>query len=121
MEIVDPILATLAYYDGFEYPLTAFELYRYLINPLRLRPHIESLQAIELKDIQENLQNLLTRGTIIEESGFYSLKGRTALSAKRLTREKISAQKWRLCLKWAYWLQVVPWIRGMFVSGSLAL
>src|SRR6185369_9650646 len=121
MEIADPILATLAYYDGFEYPLTAFELYRYLINPLRLRPHIESLEPIGLKDIQESLEILLNKGTVIEELGFYSLKGRAGLSTKRLEREKISAQKWRLCLKRAYWLQAVPWIRGMFVSGSLAL
>lgn len=58
---------------------------------------------------------------IVEENGFYSLKGRTGLSALRLEREKISAQKWRRCLSRAYWLQIAPWIRGMFVSGSLAL
>ena len=55
------------------------------------------------------------------KNGFYFLKNRTELSVLRLAREKISAQKWRLCLRRAYWLQFAPWIRGMFASGSLAL
>lgn len=119
--IQDAILATLAYYDGLDYPLSAFELYRYLINPQRLKSHIDGLEAISLKDIYETIEKLLNRGQIQEENGFYFLKGQTGLSALRLAREKISAQKWRLCLRRAYWLQLAPWIRGMFVSGSLAL
>lgn len=119
--IEDAILATLAYYDGLDYPLSAFELYRYLINPGRLKPYIESLEAITPKDVYEAIEELLGRGAIMQENGFYFLKGRAGLSALRLEREKISAQKWRRCLNRAYWLQIVPWIRGMFVSGSLAL
>ncbi len=121
MQIEDAILATLAYYDGLDYPLSAFELYRYIINPKRLKPHVESLEAIALTDIYEAVEELLGRGAIEEEHGFYFLKGRMGLSGLRLEREKISAQKWRRCLHRAYWLQLAPWIRGMFVSGSLAL
>ena len=119
--IQDAILATLAYYDGLDYPLSAFELYRYLINPQRLKPYIDGLEAISLKDIYEAVEELINREQVQEENGFYFLRGRTGLSALRLAREKISAQKWRLCLRRAYWLQLAPWIRGMFVSGSLAL
>jgi len=119
--IEDAILATLAYYDGLDYPLSAFELYRYIINPRRLKPHIKSLESIMLQDVQESIEKLLNREAIIEEKGFYSLKGRAGLTMTRLEKEKISAQKWRHCLARAYWFQSVPWIRGMFVSGSLAL
>lgn len=119
--ISDAILATLAYYDGLDYPLSAFELCRYLVNPQRLKPHIESLEDITLEDIYEAVEELLEKGQIKEENGFYFLTGRTGLSTLRLEREKISAQKWRCCLNRAYWLQMAPWIRGMFVSGSLAL
>jgi hypothetical protein len=121
MEVQDAILATLIYYDGLDYPLCAFELYRYLINPQRLRTHIESLEAISLEDIHAGLDKLLKRQAIFQELGFYCLKGRTGLATLRIEREKISAQKWRHCLRLAYWFQVVPWLRGMFVSGSLAL
>ncbi len=121
MDIQDSILATLAYYDGFEYPLTAFEIYRYLINPLRLHPHIQSLEPIALREVKEVLETLLRRGTVVKDIGFYALKGRENFGTKRLEREKISAQKWRLCLRRAYWLQAAPWIRGLFGSGSLAL
>ncbi|MEK7138121.1 MAG: nucleotidyltransferase domain-containing protein [Patescibacteria group bacterium] len=119
--IQDAILATLAYYDGLDYPLSGFELYRYIINPQRLKPYIESLEAITLKEISEAIEELINKGMIQQENGFYSLKGRTGLSVLRIDREKISTQKWRRCLRRAYWLQLAPWIRGMFVSGSLAL
>lgn len=121
MQIEDSMLATLAYYDGFEYPLTAFELYRYLINPQRLKPLTPSLEPISFKNIQESLEVLIRRDLVIHETGFYALKGRTGLATLRLQREKIAAQKWRLCLSRAYWLQATPWIRGMFASGSLAM
>src|ERR1035437_2915418 len=104
--IEDAILATLAYYDGLDYPLSAFELYRYLINPQRLKPNIESIESIGLEDIYEAVDKLLDRGAIQEENGFYFIKDRTGLSALRLEREKISAQKWRKCLNRAYWLQL---------------
>ena len=121
MEVSDSILATLAYYDGLDYPLSVFELYRYLINPQRLNPRIESLGLVSLENTQEAIKELIDNEQIKEENGFYFLKGRNGLSSLRIEMEKISAQKWRLCLKKAYWLQVAPWIRGMFVSGSLAL
>ena len=121
MQIEHAILATLAYYDGLDYPLSSFELYRFLINPQRLQPHVQSLEQIALKDIQEGLEKLMKSGAVQEELGFYFLKGRTGLSELRLDREKIAAQKWRKCLNRAYWLQLAPWIRGMFVSGSLGL
>jgi hypothetical protein len=121
MQIEHAILATLGYYDGLDYPLSAFELYRFLINPQRLQPHIESLEQISLKEIQDRLEKLMKAGSIQQELGFYFLKGRSGLSELRLEREKIAAQKWRACLNRAYWFQAAPWIRGMFVSGSLAL
>lgn len=121
MNIESSILATLAYYDGLDYPLSLFEAYRYCINPKRLNSQVEGLGQILLRDIQESLAELCKKDLIIEESGFYCLKGRAGLATSRIEREKISAQKWRRCLNLGYWLQLVPWIRGMFVSGSLAM
>jgi len=119
--IKSAVLATLAYYDGLDYSLSAFELYQYLINPQRLNPRIESLGLVSLENTQEAIKELIDNGQIKEENGSHFLKDRIGLSSLRIEMEKISAQKWRLCLRRAYWLQVAPWIRGMFVSGSLAL
>ncbi|MBP9821847.1 MAG: nucleotidyltransferase domain-containing protein [Candidatus Pacebacteria bacterium] len=119
--IEDAVLATLAYYDGLNYPLSVFELNRYLVNPQRLRSQTESIDNISYEDVLGVVEKLVARGQIDQEYGFYFLKGRTGLSQLRIEREKISAQKWRKCLRRAYWLQLAPWVRGMFVSGSLAL
>lgn len=121
MPITDSILATLAYYDGFEYPLSDFEIYRFLINPQRLRSNVESIDTITLREVQVGLEELLIHGQVIQELGLYSLKDRIGLAEKRLDSEKIAAQKWRRCLRLAYWFQIAPWLRGMFVSGSLAM
>lgn len=121
MDIANAILATLAYYDGLDHPLSLFELYRYLINPQRLKPHIQSLEVIALSDIIQATDELLVKGMITQDKGFFSLKGKQGLSELRLRREKIAAQKWRKCVRRAYWFQAVPWVSGMFVSGSLAL
>ncbi|MEK9157826.1 MAG: hypothetical protein AAB638_01420 [Patescibacteria group bacterium] len=119
--IANAILATLAYYDGFDYPLSSFELYRYCINPKRLDANTKVLNQISLEDIIKSLDVLVKKGLIVEEGGFYCLKEREGLSTSRIEREKISAQKWRKCLRLGYWLQITPWVRGMFISGSLAM
>ncbi|OGN02803.1 MAG: hypothetical protein A2657_01520 [Candidatus Yanofskybacteria bacterium RIFCSPHIGHO2_01_FULL_44_110b] len=121
MEISEAALATIAYYDALDYPVSLFEVYRYLVNPSRLKPRIEGLAAANLKDIRAGLGELLEKEAIEEERGFYFLKGKRDLVSKRLKSEKIAAQKWRRCLNKAYWLQAAPWVRGIFASGSLAL
>ncbi|MBX4190354.1 hypothetical protein KW791_03625 [Candidatus Parcubacteria bacterium] len=115
------ILATLAYYDAFDHPLTIFELHRYLVNPTRLSQTTAALGDISLPDILSELQNLQTTGKISSKNGFYMLPGREEWYKKRIQREKIAAQKWKQFRRYAFWLQATPFISGLFASGSMAL
>lgn len=113
------LLATLAYHDVFEYPLTSFEAWRFLVQPRRLG--LSGLPDASLAAVIAELERLIQSGEVVEENGFYALVGRRHIATERLRREKIAAQKWRTFLGSARWLQLCPWIEGFFASGSLAL
>jgi len=117
----DAVLATLSYYDTLDFPLTGFEMWRYLVNPQRLVRKKTVVGEFSLADIIKELDQLKKSKTLEEQFGFYMLAGRKELVELRLEREKIAAQKWRLLRRRARWLQLTPWVRGIFVSGSMAL
>lgn len=121
MEIRKAVLATIAYYDGLEYPMTLFEVHQFLINPRRLFAKIPGIGNITINEIARGIDELVKLGSIREQWGMYALADRQELFQGRLEREKIAAYKWKKFIRKAQWLQAVPWIAGLFASGSLAL
>ena len=69
--ISDNILSTIIYYDILSFPLTSFEVWKYLLaeNSCTLGEIVETLESDELKN------------RIEEFRGFYFLKGRKDLVA----------------------------------------
>lgn len=116
----NPILATIAYYDIFDVPLTLFEVHKFLINPARLSRNPVP-ETITLGQIDSDLRDLLQVGLVKMQNGFYFLPGRERLYELRIEREKIATAKWKKFLKTAHWFQAVPYLRGMLASGSMAL
>lgn len=110
------IIATIAYYDIFDFPLTAGEIWHLRLN----RP--EGVKA-EFKDIVSALkENLSLRQKYIDcENGFYFLKGRKGLFATRIERQKLAEEKWKILRPVLKKLQCVPFIKMAMASGSLAL
>ncbi len=122
LDLRNSILATLAYYDIFEYPLTAVEIHKYLINPARLDRAVVGVPEISLGQVANEIYRLAEGGRIVGVLGFYGLDQRTgAVVTERLERQKIAEKKYKKLLRLARWFQLVPFVRGMFVSGSLAL
>ncbi|OGM98587.1 MAG: hypothetical protein A3C71_02755 [Candidatus Yanofskybacteria bacterium RIFCSPHIGHO2_02_FULL_43_15c] len=116
----DSIIATLVYYDIFDFPLTVPEINKYLINPERLSSLRSDLGAIQAQ-IRENLDDLASTGDIGFKDGFYFLPDRDALYKLRIEREAIAVKKWKKLLKTAKWFQAVPFLRAVLVSGSMAI
>src|SRR4030042_1934847 len=106
-----PILATLAYYDGFRWPLTIAELHERLIPSGRLevsdaRPDIGALVA--------RVDALVRSGQVRSDLGLYASAGADGgIFASRVVREKEHAQKWRRMRRHARWLQGVPFVRAL--------
>ncbi len=123
IHIRDSILATLVYYDIFDFPLTLLEVNKYLINPGRFSAENVKSSVFNIKaaEIAIELDNIVRMGIVGHKNGLYFLAGRDNLYDLRIEREKIAAQKWDKFLKIAKWFQAVPYLRAILASGSLAI
>ncbi|MEK7582711.1 MAG: hypothetical protein AAB452_02535, partial [Patescibacteria group bacterium] len=91
-DLRNPVLATVAYYDVFDFPLTTLEVYRYLINPARIERQADGVGEIMVSDVISTLEELLSQDRIAEKNGFYMLSAeRLSIYEKRIAKEKIAA------------------------------
>ncbi len=141
--------ATLAYHDLLELPLTAVECWRYVLRPRSsvqvgqrasvqedadglARSHApkrpvalgalraRTLGHVSLRDVEEALQQLVTTGVIETRNGFFFLPGRGWLVEERIAKHARSQEKWKRLRRIVFWLQAVPFLRGVAGTGSLA-
>lgn len=131
-ELHKNILATIAYYDVMEYPMTAFEVWKYLISCsteprkvamlLRGKHETQSEDSrCSLADIFEELQGEEMKKNIEEYQGFYFLHGRRFLVRQRLERNKISEAKYKIILRTIKILKLIPFLQMIAVVGRVAM
>ena len=107
------ILATLNYFDLFDYPLTLEELHVYLYCPPK-----------ELSDIGLVLQildeQLIPRGFVACVRGIYTLAGREAIVSTRLERYESVHWKYKKAVRYGRLLAMLPCVRMVAVCNELA-
>ncbi|MBI2327160.1 hypothetical protein HYU92_02470 [Candidatus Curtissbacteria bacterium] len=104
------ILATLAYHDIFDYPLTIREIHRYIIN-----------YQTPQKAVEKNVNVLLNQHKIGERRGFYFLKNRSMIVSTRLKRQKYSIPKLKKAQFFAQILKFIPTVKLVAISGALSM
>lgn len=114
------ILATIIYYDGLNYPLTSFEAWKYMMRTDYYAPDKEPL-AVSLAEVSLQLSGESLAKYIQHQNGFYFLKGRQKLVAKRIANAKISDGKLKRLRTLAWWLRLIPFVRMIGVTGRLAM
>ena len=119
--IRNSILATIVFYDILDFPLSDKEVFKYLINPSRFSITSKPTQEIKTSDVNKELANLAKLNFISSKDNLYFLKNRNPIFFIREERIRIAKDKWNKFLKLAKWLQAAPYVRGFFVSGSLAM
>ncbi|MDP3963122.1 MAG: hypothetical protein Q8Q39_01360 [bacterium] len=67
------------------------------------------------------LNVLADQGIIAEKNGYYFLKGRDAIYEIHIERLKIAEEKWHAVRNVVQWQAAVPFVRAIFVSGSVAM
>jgi hypothetical protein len=107
------IIATITYYDVFDYPMTSFEIWKYLLN--------EGSLENSLEDIVMTLETESVRRYVGHVQGLYFLQGRRLLVRKRLMRGKLSIAKMKGVKRLVFWLRFVPFVRMIALTGSLAM
>lgn len=115
-------LATLAYHDLLDLPLTAVECWRYLLRPSggELPTPDSQLPTPTLREVEQALTTLVGTGILATRHGFYFFPGRSALVEERIEKHARSQGKWRRLRRIAWWLQVTPFLQGLAGTGSLA-
>ncbi|MFA5107858.1 MAG: hypothetical protein WC497_06095 [Patescibacteria group bacterium] len=109
-EIAKSILSELVYFDVFEHPLTAMELWRYC-----------SVAGAQLTNILDELgHNDWLRARVDQRWGMYFLRGRDHVVELRMIRYRESEAKYLKALRFANRLAAFPFIRMIAVCNSLA-
>ena len=106
--IKENILATLTYFDMFNYPLTQAEVYLFLGNKYNY----------ELFD--DALNCLVNNGTIHQFDKFYTLSADHYIAVRRLEGNQKAAELIKIAEKVGNLLIKFPYVRGIAISGSLS-
>lgn len=129
------VLATIAYFDLFQVPLTALEVWRNLFwlvptVPPSKREGSAGLAPSErervegpvpgLGDVEAALVRLVAAGKLVSQDGYVSLPGGVPASV-RLMREADALRKWRRLRFGARVLSVVPFLQGIAAVNTLPI
>ncbi|MBI3576985.1 hypothetical protein HY086_03035 [Candidatus Gottesmanbacteria bacterium] len=106
MTFRNTVLATLAYADVFDYPLTCEEVGKWLVKNSKFK-----IQNSKLKHITE----------IKNDGVYYFLKGRRKIFLLRKQRGKWAKEKMQKAKRAAALLKVLPTIQLVGVTGALAM
>ena len=93
-------LASIAYHDIFDFPLTFSELIRWTLG---------------------KYDNNVSSGNLKFLNGFYFLNGREGIIFKRALRKRVSERKIKIAQKAANVLRRLPFVKMVAVTGSLAM
>ncbi len=110
MTIRNAVLATLAYHDIFDYPLTKEEIHKFLVG-----------KKTDAKKLEKSLQGLVKDKKISQTKDLFSLRGRNKIVKLRRSRGKFSSLKLKRATLFAKLLALVPTINLVAVSGALAM
>jgi len=103
---------TLAYADVFDYPLTADEIHRYLIDAQASRGTIRGL----LGDNQ-----FIASGALSRVGRYFTLPGHEAIVETRRARTQAAAPYWRKAIHYGRVIGNLPFVRMVAVTGALAM
>ena len=108
--IQSAIVATVAYADIFDYPLTASEIHRFLLE-----------REVSTAQVDAVLSNGIVPKHLHHSDGFYTMPERTNIVEIRRRREIKAREMWPIALKYGAILARLPFVRMVAVTGSLAV
>ncbi len=103
------ILKVLLYFDVFNHPVKAEEIYSFLpsnsTNPAEVAWRCQSFPLNEY---------------IAEQRGLYFLSERKNSVRQRLEKESLAIPRWKMAVIMTRLIKCFPFVRGIFVSGELS-
>src|SRR5688572_10570799 len=108
-EIDESVLKTLLYFDIFNYPLTAEEIFNFL-------GHRKSTKT----EVDDSLQKLTDQGLIYRFGDFHSAQCNGDLVIRRLKGNQMAEKAIPFAKKQAGRIAKFPFVRAVMASGSLS-
>ncbi|MCK5080598.1 MAG: hypothetical protein KAQ63_00400 [Candidatus Moranbacteria bacterium] len=113
--LIKRVYFTVLYLNCLNRPPTTFEVWRHFLDTTQ-----ESNQT-SFWEVSVLLKSLLEKRKIVNKKGFWGIKDRKKLANQRIIYQKNSLRKIRKLRKWVNIVKYLPFIRGIFITGTLAL
>jgi hypothetical protein len=111
MDIKDSIKKTIAWFDLFDFPLTADEIKEYLYDYNK---------PLHIKEVKGTLALMCEEGVIEELKEHFILKGRSQILETRKARKFIAEKLWNRTKLYGQYMRAVPFVRMIAVCNNLA-
>ncbi|MFH1598568.1 MAG: hypothetical protein ABIB97_05935 [Patescibacteria group bacterium] len=109
------ILATICYFDIFDFPLTSLEVWKWLFFEK------EKEGKVSFRQVQASLRQSSTLHDLIDQkNGFYYLKNRERIVISRLENYKVAERKFKKAKRFIKVLRCIPFIKMVAVCNTLA-
>lgn len=116
------VLATVAYCDQFQFPLTLKEIHWRLVwQPASSKSKPEPEQVPSLAKVRTAVESLVKHGQLARQGLYFQLASSPNWQLTRDRRTKESERKWSSALELVAQAKRIPWIQGIAVTGSLAM
>ncbi len=109
----EAIVRTIAFFDLFSYPLTGFEVWKYLDVKCELTEVLENIAK------KSPLVPLFERGQVERKNGFYFLAGREEIIKERMARYNYSDKKFKRAVLLSRIFKFIPWIKMIAVGNII--
>jgi hypothetical protein len=103
------VIKTLLYYDIFDYPLKASEVFKFL-----------GVNSVTESDVLESLDELAEQQTIYRFGEFYGVRSSEANVIRRIKGNKEAEKYTTIAQKKARFIAQFPFVRAVMASGSLS-
>lgn len=103
------IIKTLAYYDIFEYPLTAEEIYQNL-----------GTNSVSYSDVFAEIEILESKGLVYKNRNFYLLSNNEYFITRRITGNHLAEKKLASAYRMTKLISKFPYVRAILLSGSIS-
>jgi len=115
-ELEKRILKTIIYFDLFNYPMTSWEVWKWLINESG-----KPSSQVEFHEVLETLQqSQYLKNKIKIKNNFYFLNQHDRLADERMEKYVIAWQKFRKVRRIVKILKLIPFIKMVAVCNDLA-
>lgn len=109
MPLAHDIVKTLLYYDIFSYPLRDDEIFAFLPS-----------NSIMPKDILQELESMVSDGSVYADRGFYSIRSGVHQQVdRRLSMELYARRHWRVARFMTQIIKRCPFVDAVMITGTL--